>query len=114
MTKPITFVAIFSLACLGGLPLAHADDATAPVTLTLENHHFSPAEITIPANTRVEFDVTNQDATPAEFESDDFSAEKVLPAGQPVKVTVGPLKPGTYEFHDEYNEDASKSRLIVE
>jgi hypothetical protein len=28
-------------------------------------------------------------------------------------VLIPPLKPGTYEFHDEYNEDASKSRLVV-
>ncbi len=93
---------------------ASAQDTVAPVMLTLENHHFGPKEITIPADTRVEFDVTNKDATPAEFESDDFSAEKVVPAGETVKISVGPLKAGTYEFHDEYNEDESKSRLIVQ
>jgi plastocyanin len=97
---------------------AHAQDtptaSTAPVTLTLQDHRFTPAEVTIPANTRVEFDVTNQDKTPAEFESDDFKAEKVLPSGAQVKIGIGPLKAGTYEFHDEYNEDESKSRLIVQ
>ncbi len=105
---------LFTFAAFSAFAIvpAHADDA-APVILTLENHHFTPAEVTIPADTRVEFDVTNKDATPAEFESDDFDAEKVLPSGQAVKIQIGPLKPGTYEFHDEYNEDDSKSRLIV-
>jgi heme/copper-type cytochrome/quinol oxidase subunit 2 len=102
-----------SLFCLAAVFPAHADDASAPVTLSLKDHHFTPAEVTIPANARVEFDVTNNDATPAEFESDDFSAEKVLPSGQAVKINIGPLKPGTYEFHDEYNEDESKARLTV-
>jgi heme/copper-type cytochrome/quinol oxidase subunit 2 len=82
-------------------------------SLSLKDHHFTPAEITIPANTRVRFIVKNQDPTPAEFESDDFHVEKVLPAGATMTVLIPALKPGTYEFHDEYNEAASKSRLIA-
>jgi heme/copper-type cytochrome/quinol oxidase subunit 2 len=90
---------------------ALADEAS--YSLTLKDHHFSPAEITVPANTRVRFNVRNLDATPAEFESDDFKAEKIIPAGEEAVIVIPSLNPGTYEFHDEYNEDASKSRLIV-
>ena len=42
-----------------------------------------------------------------------LKAEMVLPAGGETFVMVGPLKAGTYEFHDEYNEDVSKTKLIV-
>jgi heme/copper-type cytochrome/quinol oxidase subunit 2 len=91
--------------------VGHADDPT--YSLTIKDHHFSPAELTIPANTRVRFQVKNLDPTPAEFESDDFKAEKIVPAGAEVTVMIPPLKPGTYEFHDEFNEAASKSRLVV-
>jgi heme/copper-type cytochrome/quinol oxidase subunit 2 len=90
---------------------ARADDPA--FSLTLKDHHFTPSELTIPANVRVHVTVKNLDPTPAEFESDDFKAEKVVPAGREVSLTIGPLKPGTYEFHDEYHEDASKSRLVV-
>jgi heme/copper-type cytochrome/quinol oxidase subunit 2 len=90
---------------------AYADQT--PITLTLKDHHFSPAEVAIPADTTVTLLVTNQDSTPAEFESDDFSAEKVLVSGQQEKIEVGPFKAGTYEFHDEYNEDESKSKITV-
>ena len=90
---------------------ARADDAS--VSLTLKDHHFSPAGVSIPANKRVRFVVKNLDATPAEFESDDFTAEKVIPAGGEITVFVGPLKPGRYEFHDEYHEDESKAWLTV-
>ena len=79
----------------------------------MHDHHFSPAEPTIPANTRVRLVVKNLDPTPAEFESDDFKAEKVVPPGREVSLTIGPLKPGSYEFHDEYHEDESKSRLTA-
>ena len=79
----IKIASVLSACLLFAVPLvpAAAEEAAAPVTLTLENHHFDPARVTIPANTRVEFDVTNQDTTPAEFESDDFSAEKGAAAG---------------------------------
>ena len=81
--------------------------------LTLKDHKFSPAELTIPAGKKVKVTVKNLDSTPAEFESDDFKAEKVIPAGKQVDVLIGPLKAGTYEFHDEYHEAESKTHLTV-
>jgi hypothetical protein len=99
-------------AVVGSFGSALAADPT--VSLTLKGHRFVPSEVTIPADTRVRILVKNLDATPAEFESDDFRAEKVIPAGKEVTVMVGPLKAGTYEFHDEYHEAESKSRLIVQ
>ena len=90
---------------------ARAD--TPSFSLTIQNHRFTPSEIVIPANTRVRFVVKNLDPTPAEFESDDFKAEKLIPAGHEIGVFIPPLKPGTYEFHDEFHEATSKSRLIV-
>ena len=82
-------------------------------SLTLKDHKFSPAELTIPAGKKVKVTVKNLDATPAEFESDDFKAEKVIPAGKQADIFIGPLKAGTYEFHDEYHEAESKTHLTV-
>ena len=107
----LAIVALPALLLLAPGQAATADEPS--FSLSLKDHHFTPSELTIPANTRVHLAVKNLDPTPAEFESDDFKAEKVVPAGHEVSLTIGPLKPGTYEFHDEYNEDASKSRLIV-
>ena len=90
---------------------AKAEDPT--FSLTIKNHRFTPSELTIPANTRVRFRVKNLDPTPAEFESDDFKAEKIVPPGVEVTIMIPPLKPGVYEFHDEFNEALSKSRLLV-
>ena len=98
-----------------GILLGHAAQAVEPTTFTLslKDHKFTPSELTIPANIRVRLVVKNLDATPAEFESDDFKAEKIIPAGGEGVLLIGPLKPGSYEFHDEYHEDVSKSRLIA-
>ena len=106
-----------ALAALPVLVLFASGQATRAedpsFSLTLKDHRFTPAELTIPANVRVRLAVKNLDPTPAEFESDDFKAEKVIPAGREISLTIGPLKPGTYEFHDEYHEKELKSRLIV-
>ncbi len=115
----VKIASVCILGCAAALAVSasvRADEARqtdSPVTLSIQDHRFTPAEVIIPPNVRVEFQVTNHDNTPAEFESDDFSAEKVLPTNEPVKIMVGPLKPGTYEFHDEYHEDVSKGKLIV-
>lgn len=109
--RPLIAAALLTLTLAAvGTPANAAD----PVfSLTIKDHRFTPSELTIPANTRVQFRVKNLDSTPAEFESNDFKAEKIVPAGVEVTVPIPPLKPGVYEFHDEFNEALSKSRLIV-
>ena len=83
---------------------ALAEDGT--YKLTRKDHKFTPSAITIPANTKIRLLVTNFDTTAAEVESD--------PAGQEVVVFIPALKLSRYEFHDGFNETASKSKLIVQ
>ena len=80
--------------------------------LTIKNQAFTPATLTIPAGTRVEIRVHNQDAMPAEFESYDVNREKVIPGHSTVPLYVGPLKPGTYKFFNDFHS-ASTGKLIV-
>lgn len=105
--------AVVALGLVGGLTTiaAAADEAT--LTLTLKNHKFDPLEPVVPAGKRVKVTATNMDDSPAEIESGDFKLEKVIPPGKTVTVTIGPLKPGTYELYDEYHEDESKTKLTA-
>jgi plastocyanin len=109
--KTIRTFVVFALA----LVALHSNGFAAEesYSLTLKDHKFAPADLTIPAGKKVKVTVKNLDSTPAEFESDDFKAEKVIPAGKQVDVFIGPLKAGTYEFHDEYHEAESKTHLTV-
>ena len=100
-----------SLAVFVFAPAAMADDAT--LLLELKDHKFSPANPTVPANTRIKVTVKNLDPTPAEFESQDFDAEKVVPPNGQITVNVGPLDPGTYDFYDEYHQQESTTQLTV-
>jgi heme/copper-type cytochrome/quinol oxidase subunit 2 len=81
--------------------------------LRLKEHKFSPQELTIPADKRLKLTIKNLDATPAEFESHNFEAEKVVPAGGEVSLYIGPLKAGTYLFFDDFHEDQTKGTLIA-
>lgn len=110
-TPTLALLLAGSLPLLCGAP-ARAEQPT--FTVTLMDHRFDPAELRVPAGTRIRLVVRNHDATPAEFESEDFTAEKVIPAGAEAVLTVGPLQPGSYEFFDEFNEATTRGRLIVQ
>jgi hypothetical protein len=81
--------------------------------LRIRNHLFEPAEITIPANTKVRLVVQNLDPTPEEFESWELNREKVILGGQTGVIFVGPLAPGDYPFFGEFNPKTAQGRLLV-
>lgn len=88
---------------------AYAADAT----LTIKNHQFEPKELILPANEKITLTVKNEDSTPAEFESHDLKREKVIKGGKSAVIKLGPLKPGTYNFVEEFHEDVAKGVIIV-
>lgn len=81
--------------------------------IVIKDHKFQPAEITIPADTKVKLIVLNQDTTPEEFESHELNREKIIPGGKQAVIYVGPLKPGKYPFFGEFHEDTAKGMLIA-
>lgn len=100
------------LACMAGVaswPARAAD----PVTLRLKDHQFTPRDITVPAGERLRIAVENADDTPAEFESSDLRVEKIVTAGGHITVFIGPLKPGTYKFFDDYHPDVATGTVTA-
>jgi plastocyanin len=84
-----------------------------PVTITIRDHAFVPAEIKVPAGTKVELSIRNEQAMPAEFESASLHREKVISPGSAISVYVGPLNPGRYEFFDDFHP-ATRGFVVVE
>ena len=89
---------------------AMADDQQ--VTIVLKDHAFTPNEVPIPANTKVELLVQNQQNVQAEFESHSLHREKVVPPGGQISVVVGPLNAGRYEFFDDFH-NATRGFLVA-
>jgi plastocyanin len=107
----LTALAGLALLAIGAVPVpARAAD---PVMLTLKDHRFNPATVTVPAGERFTIEVSNQDDTPAEFESSDLRVEKIVVPGGKISVKAGPLKPGTYKFFDEYHPDTATGTLTA-
>ncbi|MFE8069918.1 cupredoxin domain-containing protein [Marinobacteraceae bacterium S3BR75-40.1] len=88
--------------------------ATPTFNLTIKDHRFQPSELTLPAQQKVKLVVSNEDASPEEFEGEDFDVERIIPGNTSATLHVGPFKPGRYEFMGEFNEDTAQGVLIVE
>ena len=107
-----SFSIIFGLVVL--VSLAAAPVRAHDLVVTIKDHQFSPAELKVPANQRVEITVFNDDATPEEFESHPMKVEKVIPGKSKGVVRIGPLKPGRYPFIGEFHEATAKGVVIAE
>lgn len=73
------------------------------VAVVFLGDRFEPAEVQVPANTKVALKIENRSAASMEFESKSMHREKVVPAKGKATVFVGPLKPGSYEFFDDFH-----------
>jgi hypothetical protein len=90
-----------------------AQAAEAPsFTLILRDQRFEPAELQVPPDVKIELVVRNLSSRPAEFESNDLHREKIVSAGREVKLFIGPLRPGSYEFFDDFNP-TTRGRIIA-
>jgi heme/copper-type cytochrome/quinol oxidase subunit 2 len=84
-----------------------------PITMTLKDHKFTPAQITVPANQPIVIQLTNQDATAEEFDSTALKVEKVVAGNSQGDVHIRPLDPGRYPFMGEYHPATAQGLVIV-
>ena len=103
-------LALGAVVAARGAPIL-ADDP--PMTIAIRDHQFVPSEVQIRANTKVELIIRNEQTTPAEFESSSLHREKVVAPGSAASIFVGPLKPGRYEFFDDFHT-ATRGVLVVQ
>lgn len=111
MMKKLTLSAVCALAMFAGAP-AKAQQATE-VQVNYSNGQFQPSELRAPADKPITFRVKNLDAKAMEFESKSLRVEKVVAANSEGVINVRALKPGRYEFYDDFNEKA-RGALIVQ
>ncbi|TCV79190.1 cupredoxin domain-containing protein [Sulfurirhabdus autotrophica] len=82
-------------------------------TVTAKDGQLVPNTLNVPAGVRFKIVVRNQGRDAIEFESLQLRKEKVLAPGAESFVVIAPLKPGKYEFFDEFHPDTSRGHIIV-
>ena len=115
MNSPLAIAAAMAVALAASAFAGAALAADMPeFALVIKNHAYQPTELKVPADTKFKIRLTNEDATPEEFESTDFSRETVVLPNRSIVVYVGPLHSGTYGFFGDFHRDTAQGRLIVE
>ena len=94
--------------------LTAAADTPPELTLVLDQQRFSPEELRVKANAPFVLVITNKDKDDAEFEISALRIEKVIPGGKTLPLKMPALKPGTYQFIDDFHEKTAKGRIVAE
>lgn len=105
-----TFAVLLTTA---GIAVAVGANDLPTFTLTIENGHFHPETIEVPANKRFKLIITNKGPGPEEFESAALRKEKVLASGVTSFLVFAPLKPGAYSFFGEFHPDTANGRIVA-
>ena len=100
----VMMLGIYSGKLLAGTPVFEIE---------IKNHLFYPAEIEIPAGTKIKLRIKNLDSTPEEFESYEFNREKVISGHSKATIFIGPLAPGRYPFFGEFYPKTAQGFLVV-
>lgn len=87
--------------------------ATPVIEISIKDHLFYPAEITIPADTKVKLFIKNLDPTAEEFESYELNREKVISGNSKTVIFIGPLPPGEYPFFGEFFPKTAQGKVLV-
>jgi len=88
--------------------------ADPPVyTVVAKDGRLAPAVLEVPAGQRFKIVIRNEGREAIEFESLQLRKEKVLAPGAESFVVIAPLKPGEYDYFDEFHPDTAKGRIVA-
>jgi Cupredoxin-like domain len=90
---------------------ARGDDTV--IELRFENRRFTPQTITVPANQSLTLRITNASKEPIEFESFQLNREKVVGPGETIIVRLPALRPGSYDFYDDFHQDVPAGSIVA-
>jgi len=111
MDTPCPIAAMtLALVCLAG-PVRAAD---IEAKLTIRDHKFEPAQLTVPAGAKIRLSIENQDATPEEFESHELNREKIVVGNGTITVFIGPLDAGRYPFFGDFHQETAQGVLVAQ
>jgi hypothetical protein len=106
--RTLTFL---SLSLLAFAAPVHAQNAG--INLRFENHRFQPQSLTVPLGRPLIISVINASRETIEFESFKLNRERVVGAGETINVPLPPLRPGRYDFYDDFHQDVPEGSIVA-
>ena len=101
------------LLLLGGSAAGAAPAQDDVVELRFENRKFTPQTIEVRANRPFKLKIFNAGKERIEFESFKINREKVIGPGETVTINVPALKPGSYDFFDDFHRDVPEGKIVA-
>lgn len=103
---------ILGIAALGLLmQTAFAEDGI--LELRIKDHKYYPEQLEVKSGERFKIRVTNEDSTSEEFESKTMVIEKFIGPKRSIVITLGPLKPGSYDFFGCFHPSTAKGQITA-
>ena len=95
--------------------LSNAETAAAIATLQVrfDGHQFTPQTLPVPAHRPLVLTVINASRETIEFESFKLNREVALTPGETKQVRLPALRPGRYDFYDDFHDGVPKGYLIA-
>ena len=83
------------------------------IEIHIKDHKFSKENLEVKANEKFKIKVFNDDSSSEEFESKSMITEKFIGPKKSLTITLGPLKPGVYEYSGDFHKSTAKGILTA-
>ncbi len=77
------------------------------------HHRFLPGKVDVPAGVPLTVRVVNASKERIEFESFKLNREKVVVPGQTLIVRLPALRPGSYDFYDDFDGTVPNGAIVA-
>lgn len=105
--------ALSLLVLFAGAPAFAAAAQDDAIELRYENRKFTPQTLNVPANKAFKIKIVNGSKEAIEFESYKTNREKVVGPGETATINMPALKPGTYDFYDDFHRDVPEGKIVA-
>lgn len=83
------------------------------IEIQFNNRKFIPASVQVAAGVPLVINVRNSSKERIEFESFKLGRERVVEPGQSITLRLPPLRPGKYDFYDDFHDDVPEGVIVV-
>ena len=92
--------------------LRATEDTGKAFVIQFKDHRFFPQSLAVPAGRPIQIKVVNSSRETIEFESFSLNRERAIEPGESIIVRIPALRPGTYDFFDDFHQDVPEGAIV--